>query len=232
MDGIQHDRRSRPLVFVDDLDVPVLDDGDHRHLSKSLRVAVGDLVTLSDGQGKWRAARFDQTPEPIESIHSEPRPQRELGVAFAPVKGQKPEWVIQKLTELGIDRIVPIISDRSVVRWDSDRSAKQMDRWYRVAREASMQCRRVWLPSIQPVTTFRQFTSDNPTSVAADPGGAPVDGEVDLLLVGPEGGWSDNERQSVPLVSLPGEVLRAETASVVAGAMLVALRAGYRKSSD
>ena len=66
----------------------------------------------------------------------------ELTVVFAPVKGERPEWVVQKLTELGIDRIVPLRSERSVVRWTGQRGQATVERLRRVAREAAAQCRR------------------------------------------------------------------------------------------
>ncbi len=81
-----------------------------------------------------------------------------LTVAFAPTKGERPEWVVQKLTELGIDRIVPLVSERSVVRWEGGRGQKAVERLRRVAREAAAQCRRVWLPEITDVVHFADLS--------------------------------------------------------------------------
>ncbi len=75
-------------------------------------------------------------------------------VAFALVKGERPEWVTQKLTELGVDTIVPFTAARSVVRWDDRKAAANRDRLERVAREAAMQSRRCWLPEVASVATF------------------------------------------------------------------------------
>ena len=77
-----------------------------------------------------------------------------LTVAFAPTKGERPEWVVQKLTELGVDRIVPLISERSVIRWAGERGTGAVERLRRVAREAAAQSRRVWLPDVGAVTKF------------------------------------------------------------------------------
>ena len=74
-------------------------------------------------------------------MQSEPAAVPALTVAFAPVKGERPEWVVQKLTELGIDRIVPLVSERSVVRWSGARGKATVERLRRVAREAAAQCR-------------------------------------------------------------------------------------------
>ena len=77
-------------------------------------------------------------------------------MAFAPVKGERPEWVVQKLTELGIDRIVPLFSERSVVRWSGARGQATVERLRRVAREAAAQCRRVWLPEVSDSVRLRR----------------------------------------------------------------------------
>ncbi len=77
-----------------------------------------------------------------------------MTVAFSPVKGDRPEWAVQKLTELGVDRIVPLVAARSVVRWTGDRGAAVVERWRRVAREAAMQSRRAWLPAVEEAVAF------------------------------------------------------------------------------
>ena len=77
-------------------------------------------------------------------------------MAFAPVKGERPEWVVQKLTELGIDRIVPLRTERSVVRWTGERGQATVERLRRVAREAAAQCRRVWLPEVGDTAALRR----------------------------------------------------------------------------
>jgi 16S rRNA (uracil1498-N3)-methyltransferase len=150
-------------------------------------------------------------------------------VACAPTKGERPEWVVQKLTELGIDRVVPLISERSVVRWSGARGASAVERLRRVAREAAAQCRRVWLPEIADVVTFAGLSS------LGTPGGvvlAQLSGERPratqrVVAVGPEGGWSSAELTAGwPTVGFGLSVLRAETAAVTAGALMVSLRTG------
>ena len=90
------------------------------------------------------------------AVQSEARAEPRLTVAFAPVKGERPEWVVQKLTELGIDRIVPLRSERSVVRWTGTRGQATVERLRRVAREAAAQCRRVWLPEVCDTVAFAE----------------------------------------------------------------------------
>ena len=87
-----------------------------------------------------------------------------------------------------------------------------------------MQCRRAWLPEIDDVRTFAEIAAA-PGACAAERGGGPVALGNPTVLVGPEGGWSDAERlQGLPFVSLGPHVLRAETAAIVAGALLTTLR--------
>jgi 16S rRNA (uracil1498-N3)-methyltransferase len=151
----------------------------------------------------------------------------ELCVGFALTKGAKPELVVQKLTEVGIDRIVPFRAERSVVRWEDDRVGRAGQRLAAVARAAAMQSRRAWLPTVEPVATF-----DDPGwgggVVLADRGGRPASGHDVTVLIGPEGGWSPAELASGrPTVAFGHTVLRAETAAIAAGVVLGALRSGH-----
>ncbi len=216
------ERRDRPLVFVDDIERPVLDDGDYQHLSRSLRHRTGDAISVSDGRGRWRTAAFGVEPEVTGEIRTEASPHPELTVGFTPVKAAKPESIIHHLVELGIDRIMVLSARRSVVRWSADRAEAQWVRWQRVAREAAMQSRSVWLPRVERLTTLAAATSDvNLAPCLAEPGGAEVDASVRTILVGPEGGWDPAEVADQSTVALPGRILRAETAAVAAGALLV-----------
>ncbi len=216
-----------PLVFVADLAVPVLSADDHHHLARARRLRPGDPLVLSDGQGRWVAARFaDDRPEPVGDVTVSTRARPALAVGFALVKGAKPELAVQKLTELGIDRIQPFVAARSVVRWDAARSASAHIRLERVAREAAMQSRRAWLPEVGGVISFAEAAAA-PGACRADRGGGPPNLSHPLILTGPEGGWAPEEQAAaVPVVGLADGVLRAETAAIVAGAVLAALRAG------
>jgi 16S rRNA (uracil1498-N3)-methyltransferase len=150
--------------------------------------------------------------------------QPDITVAFALVKGGRPELVVQKLTEIGVDRITPFVAERSIVRWDDEKGWRQHARFTKVAREAAMQSRRSWLPVVEEVTTFAAVTARR-GAVLADRGGRPPSLDRPLAIVGPEGGWSDEERQvGLDSMALGTTVLRAETAAIVAGAMLCGLR--------
>lgn len=216
-----------PHVLVDEVDEPVLSDDDRHHLTRVLRIRVGDSITVGDGAGRWRACRLGEQPEPVDRVFVVPRQEPAIGVAFALIKGGRPEMVVQKLTELGVDRIVPFTAARSIVRWDDDKAAKSAVRFQRVAREAVMQCRRAWLPAIDPVATFDEVVAMPGMSMADRSGGA-IDLESPFVMIGPEGGWDETEAVAkVPRVRLAEPVLRAETAAIAAATLLGAARSRF-----
>lgn len=216
---------ARAHVFVDDLDRPRIDEGDHHHLVRVLRLRPGDVVTVCDGAGRWRVARLGRgaVPGALGRVVEQPRPAPELTVAFALVKGDRPELTVQKLAELGVDRVVPFAAERSVVRWDPAKADRQCRRLADIARHAAMQCRRAWLPRVDRVTTFTEVAA-LPGAALADIDGAPPSLAHPTVLVGPEGGWGPAEGATRPRVRLGAHVLRAETAAIAAGAILAALR--------
>jgi 16S rRNA (uracil1498-N3)-methyltransferase len=213
-----------PWTFVASAEHPVLADDDRHHLQKALRLRPGDPLVVSDGAGAWRPVRFGDELEPVGDTVVEPAPSPALTVGLTPTKGDRPEWAVQKLTELAVDRIVILRTERSVVRWEDDRRDHHLERLRRIAREAAMQSRRAWLPSVDGVLTL----SDLPGAALADRDGRPPAVTDHVLLCGPEGGWSDTERAEGDRdrVALGSHVLRAETAAVTAGALLAALRHG------
>lgn len=213
-------------AFVDDLDVPVLEPGDRHHLERVLRLVPGDVVTIADGEGSWRPCRFGASLEPAGEVVMDPGPVPLLTVAFAVVKGDRPEWTVQKLTELGVDVIVPMHTDRSVVRWVGERGERHVARLRRVARESAMQARRSRLPLVEPVAPFTAVVN-RPGALLAAPGGRSLAPGDALVLVGPEGGWTSAEvAEGKATISLGPTVLRSETAAVAAGVLLAALRPG------
>ncbi len=231
------------MVFVDDPGHPVLSQADAHHLTAVLRLRDGEVVVAGDGAGRWARCRMVTSRKgtgrtdtgrtntgpalnlvgPVElSTLAEPV----VTVAFAPAKGDRPEWVVQKLTELGVDRIVPILTARSVVRWEGERATKSVERLRRVAREAAAQSRRPWLPEVATVSTLGSLDSltGRPTTLACPGGGPPHLGRP-VVAIGPEGGWDRAELDAgFDTVGLGSTILRAETAAVAAGTLLCALR--------
>jgi 16S rRNA (uracil1498-N3)-methyltransferase len=152
-----------------------------------------------------------------------------ITIGFAPAKGDRPEWVVQKLTELGVDRMVPLVADRSVVLWSGPRADNALKRMRRAAREAAAQSRRSWLPEVAEPVSLSVFAGAVEAAgghlALAELGGDPPSLERPVVAVGPEGGWSDAERELCRArVGLGDAVLRAETAAVAAGTLLAGLR--------
>lgn len=215
-------RNSEAHVFVDSLSDLKLAFEDEHHLDRSLRLEETDPVTVSDGQGRWATATWSRRRglELTSQIHQDPeRPGLTIGCAIP--KGDRPELVVQKLTELGINRISFFETKRSVVHWDDERRSKQHERLKRIAREAAMQSRRTFLPRIE-FTGFERMLEQNGMAIAEVGGRDPIDDAVHGILIGPEGGFDRDELDyAVPKIGLSRNILRVETAAIVAASMLV-----------
>jgi 16S rRNA (uracil1498-N3)-methyltransferase len=232
--------RAAAQVFVASLDTLELAPEDAHHLGSVLRLRPGEHVVAADGAGGWRLCTVAVAPPPrgrgrpaVElkasgEITRAERPAPALTVAFALVKGDRPDWAVQKLTELGVDRIVPLLAGRGVVRPSGEAASARSARLRRVAREAAMQCRRLFLPEVAELTPLAELLATPAGGVAvADAGGVSPSLEWPTVVVGPEGGFEDGEiPPELPRVRLGPHVLRTETAAVTAGALLAALRDG------
>jgi 16S rRNA (uracil1498-N3)-methyltransferase len=228
--------------FVARLDEAITIDGpDGHHLQRVRRLRAGELVTAADGVGGWRkyvitAAEPGRLLLRAESgVTIEPEPSPAVGVAVALTKGTKLETVVAQLTELGVSRIEPVRARRSVVRWDAARAEAAVARLRAVAREASMQCRRARIPVVATVCDLADLAGRPGIVVASHDGGPargipqPVAGAWPhgawTVVVGPEGGFEPGEAEALgPIgrLALSPYVLRAQTAPVVAAALLVA----------
>jgi 16S rRNA (uracil1498-N3)-methyltransferase len=147
------------------------------------------------------------------------QPSPPLTVATAIPKGDRVEWMVQKLTELGVSEIVFVDYARSVVSWKGERAERQLGRLRTVAREAASQSRRVWLPTLRGPVAFAEAAAI-PEAALADPDG---ESRTDFaaVLIGPEGGLTDEERRLCRrAVSLGPQILRIETAAIAAAALI------------
>jgi 16S rRNA (uracil1498-N3)-methyltransferase len=212
-------------LLVDSLEETVLSEEAEHHL-RVLRVRPGDVVTVSDGRGSWAEATVRrglvELSGPIR-VEDPPPPAR---IMTAIPKGERCDWMVQKLTETGATTVTLVQTARSVVRWDDERAARQLSRLSRVARQAATQARRVWLPSIEgPLALAAVATAGMAGVVVADPDGAPLRTRPSAVLIGPEGGFEPAEVSGLPRVTLGALVMRVETAAVAAAVLLGALEA-------
>jgi 16S rRNA (uracil1498-N3)-methyltransferase len=220
---------------------PVILTGADWHHGRTLRLAAGDVVLLADGEGKEYQARILKTEasQALLEITGESGRQPEARLAVTLYQGlakaDKLEWVIQKTTELGIRRLVPVISLRSQIKPLAGRDHRQL-RWREIARQASRQSGRTKVPEIAEPLSFRQSLAEfHPPDLGlilfegSGPEDAwknrvPPDAQSVSLWVGPEGGFALEEveaaRQAgITPVGLGPRILRSETAGIVAAAL-------------
>lgn len=208
------------------------------HLRDSLRIKVGEIVLFGDGAGRRYCTEVTAvtnqalTSRILETI-TQPAPKAPaLILGQALLKGEKMDWVIQKVTELGVSKIVPIKSQHSVVQLKADRVDHQLARWRRIVLEAAQQSEQWHVPKIAQPRSLSELLANHATSTTLlmlaerDEGkslqtvGLPqgTNGSV-LALVGPEGGWSKEEKEvaqqaGVETITLGQHILRSETAAM------------------
>jgi 16S rRNA (uracil1498-N3)-methyltransferase len=221
----------------------ILSAEDAHHAIRSLRLRPGDRFTSSDGRGGLARCRVVRASGlllegEVEERVGESRPLPVLRVLLAPPKGDRLTWAVQKLTEVGADEIVLVEAARSVRRWKGERAHKAGERLEAVAREAAKQARRRFLPEVSGPVEWGAALADalgNGLTVVLWEGAQ--DGLLGLLpeepperlglVVGPEGGIPEEAAMAAGdrgalLASLGPNVLRTETAAVVAAAVALA----------
>lgn len=211
------------------------------YLRSVLRLRPGDEVEVFDGSGgAWPAVLGQGDELALGARLPVPPPGARIWLAFALPKGEKGDLVVQKATELGAERFLPFAAGRSVVKLDPRRAAERTRRWRRIAAEAARQCGRADVPEVDAPAPLSAALGAAPAGfrrlVFHGAGGEPM-AEVAaagaagyLLVVGPEGGLTAEEVDAclaagARVASLGPRVLRAETAAIVAVA-LVQHRAG------
>lgn len=208
------------------------------YLAEVLRLGAGDELEVFDGRGGRYRGRLEAG---LRTVRLGPREQApaggaEIALLFALSKGEKTELVVQKATELGAARVVPFAAERSVLRLDPAKGEERARRWRRIAEEAARQCGRADVPEVPaplPLAAALASLAPGTETVVFHPGGAPLaslglgGGGPLAAVVGPEGGLVDEEvsaceRAGARRASLGPRILRAETAAIVAVALLQA----------
>jgi 16S rRNA (uracil1498-N3)-methyltransferase len=237
---------SRRRFFTDPIrsGIAELHGDDARHLTRVLRVQPGQQFEISDNSSVCLAEVAEARGECVrfrvlEPIASPPLPVR-IELLAALIKFDRFEWMVEKATELGVETIRPVETARSE-KGLLEASGRRSERWRRIAREAGQQSRRASLPEILPAVRLDQvlagqtLSPDNRLRYFLEESSAPAllglfpesraAADRVALLVGPEGGWTDDERAGAAAAgwlaaSLAPLVLRAETAAAAALAIL------------
>jgi 16S rRNA (uracil1498-N3)-methyltransferase len=227
-----------PHFFAPDVspDHITLEGEEARHAVRVLRIRPGEEITVSNGRGEVVTATVTEAGATLDAEirkrHTEPVPRPAVTVFAAIPKAGKLDLVVQKLTELGVDKIRPFPAERSVSRWDAKKATAQTERLNAIAREAAKQSRRAWLPEVLAPEPLEKLDLPASTFVLDEEteGGLrdllPAEAPAEVgLIVGPEGGFTREEvaalaGRGVTAASLGPLVLRTETAALVAAAVV------------
>ena len=213
-----------------------LDAGQANYLGNVMRLRVGAELLLFDGMsGEWLARIAEAAKKRmtliVERRTREPENVPDVWLAFAPVKRAQTDWLVEKATELGASRLLPVITQRTIAE------RVKLDRLEAITIEAAEQCGRTRLPEVAAPVSLRQLLSARDEArmlYFADENGGETVGEAfksgpALMLIGPEGGFTEEERaliraapRAVP-ISLGSRILRAETAALAALAAYMAV---------
>jgi 16S rRNA (uracil1498-N3)-methyltransferase len=221
-----------------------------RHLRDVLRLQPGDQIYVFDGSGKEFHCTIEESTREFAQLEvlAEVQPARQespldLTLAIALLKGEKFDLVVQKTAELGVMRVLPIVTERADVRLrDEGDALKRVARWQRIALEAAKQSGRAHVPEVtlpipfqslldgrspngEPASLRLMFSERDGQRLSEALGKREVAGHKLVALVGSEGGWTDEEiahaRQAGwEIVTLGGRTMRAETAAIAVVALL------------
>lgn len=210
------------------------------HITRVLRLRPGDPLTVFDGSGAEHPARIEELRQTavIVTVGDAAAPLREsplrLTLAQGISRGERMDWVMQKSTELGVSHIVPVQTERTVVRLDAQHAARKLQHWQAIAIAACEQSGRNVIPRVAAPRTLDEFLRDtdaSATRLLLSPTAALHIGDLTapaaqiVVLIGPEGGLCESEQRAAlaagfVAVRLGPRVLRTETAAVAALTLL------------
>jgi 16S rRNA (uracil1498-N3)-methyltransferase len=216
-----------------------LDAGQANYLGNVLRMEEGAAVLLFDGRsGEWQAriaeAGKKRMTLAVEHRTREPETIPDIWLAFAPIKRTQTDWLVEKATELGVARLIPVLTQRTIVE------RVKLERLEAIAIEAAEQCGRTILPVIAEPRPLARLLAENQRQLyfADECGGEPIAEALapgpGTFLIGPEGGFTEEERAGIRALpgaialSLGPRILRAETAALAALAAYMAIAGDWR----
>ena len=221
-------------------DVVSLHGEEQKHAVTVNRLRVGEETAIGDGRGlvvrgPVIAVSSSVLSIAVTSVHTEPAPQHRIWLVQALAKGDRDELAVQAATELGVTGVLPWAAERSVSRWVGPKVGKGLDRWRTIVREATKQSIQAWVPEVGSLQTTKELVALaserrmlvlDPTAELSigglDLGTHPSGDSLDLVLVvGPEGGISDEELRALSAagaerVKLGKGILRTSTAGPAA----------------
>ena len=211
---------------------PALPQTAARHL-KVLRPDEGERIELFDGRGGFREYAFAHGAlEAAAPRRQAPRPAGGLTLFACVTKGSRWDWTLEKATELGASRIVPVISERTIVRLAKPERAAKRERWQRIVEDAARQSDAKWLPEVLEAVDFRESLElvrgcRCLVGALGEPPPQPISAvEGDAVYIGPEGDFTPEELAQLTSVATPvtfgPRILRAETAAIFALSVLAA----------
>jgi 16S rRNA (uracil1498-N3)-methyltransferase len=217
---------------------------DAKHIRTALRMKPGDRLVVFDGQGNDFEAEIEAITSneikivPLKKVQMNTDSPVQISIAQAMLKGKKMDLLARQITELGITRWIPFISERTVPMLKSDKQNKRLQRWQTIMIESLKQCRRSKLPQIDPVVSFEQalaagssedfkliFWEEESQSLRDVLKTAPKACKNVFAVLGPEGGFSEAEVNTAKSLnyhsaSLGPRILKAETATVTVCSVL------------
>ena len=217
---------------------------DAQHIAHVMRARVGDHIVVADDEGKvgeYMMTGFGESTvsmKLIKAIEENTESPIDITLAQCLPKGDKLELITQKATELGINTIVPLISDNCAVRYDDKKSRSRQEKWQKIANEAGKQCGRSRLPVVEPIAALKVWLArvvgedialcmcyENEEQIGIRDFLRQESRRKIAVIIGPEGGFSLDEIEfaknlGIPSVSLGNRILRAETAAIAAMAIV------------